>query len=193
MVRTGFVWKSLAEDRGSTRSQEVGMPAMPVIYRHSFVLASCLDAIQMECRKARFRETGGPLVGYVSPARAVVISEIGGPGPRATLTRHSVTIDGEHAQKFCNRAYRLSNGRVDYVGDWHRHTGLSLAPSKEDSEAMKTMANFAHCPIKNPISLIYRRWPVRFKMYVLNCKGVLEEIGTSILKHMPLAGDYRGF
>jgi integrative and conjugative element protein (TIGR02256 family) len=125
---------------------------------------------------ARCIETGGPLVGYVAKDGALVVVDADGPGPKAKLARYSVTIDGEHAQKFCDQASRDSNGRIDYVGDWHKHPGISLRPSEHDIFAMKTMANFKFSPTKHPISLIFRRLPEAWQAYVWVGSGSLKKI-----------------
>ena len=151
------------------------------IYRHVFVLDTCLDVIIAESKKVRFKETGGPLVGYISNDHALVITGATGPGPKAELSRYSVVIDGEFAQKFCDEMYSASSGKLDYVGDWHRHTGWSLEPSKEDVHAMRTMADFEYCPVKHPVSLIYRKRPAAFKTYVLNAERELDLLSHSIL------------
>jgi integrative and conjugative element protein (TIGR02256 family) len=137
------------------------------------ILPQCLTFIRAESRKARGVETGGPLVGYVANNHMLIVTDASGPGPRAKLERYGVTIDGEHAQKFCDKSLRKSDGLFDYVGDWHKHPGISLKPSGQDVLAMKTMANFEHSPTKYPISLIYRMWPKALKVYVWDGSGVL--------------------
>ena len=119
-----------------------------------------------ESKQARRVETGGPLVGYVSADRVLVVTDATGPGPRAKRERYSVTIDGKHAQIFCDRARWESRGVIDYVGDWHRHPSFCLQPSEQDALAMKTMAEFQFSPTTHPISLIYRTWPRAWQVYV---------------------------
>lgn len=153
-----------------------------MIYRHIFIVRSVLTTIRKEVRRARFTETGGPLTGYVSDDQALVITHAAGPGPRAKLTPLSVLIDGKHAQQFCDRINRGTDGRIDYVGDWHRHLGWSLKASIDDLSAMRAMAAFEHCPIANPISLIYRRRPEAYTIYVLNDESILEACPSTSLK-----------
>ena len=144
------------------------------------LLPKCLSVIRAESRKARCLETGGPLVGYIAKGGVLVVADAGGPGPKARQERFSVTIDGEHAQKFCDRSSRESDGKIDYVGDWHKHTGISLRPSEQDAFAMKTMADFEFSPTKHPISLIYRSWPQAFQVYVWDGSGSLRKIQSTI-------------
>ena len=152
-----------------------------MIFRRVCVLDTVVSKVREEIAQVRFRETGGPMVGYVSLDRALVVTDVSGPGPRAELRRDSVLIDGIHAQRFCNQAYRRSRRRIDYVGDWHRHMGFSLEPSPRDIEAMVTMANFEHSPTRMPISLICRKYLWAFNAYVLVSGNRLERLPASIL------------
>lgn len=152
-----------------------------MIYRHAFLQARALDAIRAYVRGTWFRETGGPLVGYVSSDRALVMTHAGGPGPRAELAPFSVLIDGRAAEEFCGRIRRESEGRLDYVGDWHRHLGWSTKPSMMDNEAMRQMAAFEHSPVRNPISLIFRKWPEKYVTYILNKQGQLEVVESNTI------------
>lgn len=152
-----------------------------MIYRYALVLEDVLRAIRGEVRRARFRETGGPLVGYVTRDGALFITHAGSPGPRAQLALRSVLIDGVTAQDFCAKVHRESSGRLDYVGDWHRHVGLSLMPSRLDRDAIRQMAAFEHCPVRYPSSLVYRSFPEKYAVYVLNPLGELELVESSTI------------
>ena len=148
-------------------------------FNRAIVLPKCLSIIKVESLKARFVETGGPLVGCVR-AGILLITDATGPGPKAMLEPFSVTIDGVHAQKFCDKANRKSQGEIDYVGDWHKHPGISLRPSGHDVAAMRTMANFEFSPTRHPVSLIYRRWPQSFLVYVWDGSGSLRKIFSEV-------------
>ena len=156
-----------------------------MIYRHVFIVQSVLTTIRREVRRARFTETGGPFVGYVSEDQALVVTHAAGPGPRAKLSPFSVLIDGKYAQRFCDRISRRTEGRIDYVGDWHRHLGWSLKASNDDLRAMKKMAAFEYCPVTNPASLIYRSFPEGHNIYVLNDEGLFESYPLSLLTSVP--------
>jgi integrative and conjugative element protein (TIGR02256 family) len=149
-------------------------------FNRVILMPKCLSVIKKESRKTWFLETGGPLVGYISQDNALILTDATGPGPRAILQCFSVTIDGAYAQKFCDKIMRESDGQIDYVGDWHKHPGTSLRPSGDDIAAMKTMANFQHSPTKNPISLIYRRWPQCWQVYVWDGSGSLLKISSEM-------------
>lgn len=157
-----------------------------MIYRHVFIARSVLATFRREVQRVLYyKETGGPLVGYISADGALVVTHAGGPGPRAEHRQRSVLIDGAYAQKFCDKIHRESDGRLDYVGDWHNHPGLSLSPSSHDVEAMKTMADFDYCPVEHPISIIYRRIPEKFSVYILTKEGNLSAVQASIIETVP--------
>jgi integrative and conjugative element protein (TIGR02256 family) len=150
-----------------------------MIFDQVIIFHKCLESFRAESKKARGTETGGPLVGYVTAENVLIAVDAAGPGPRAILKRYSVTIDGEYAQRFCDIASNMSDGHIDYVGDWHRHTGISLKPSPLDIYAMKIMAEFSYSPTHFPVSLIYRKWPEALVLYVWDGSGTLRRIPQS--------------
>lgn len=158
-----------------------------MIYRHVFVVWSVIDTIRHEVRRAGHKETGGPLVGYISEDGALIATHAAGPGKRGRLYRTSVFIDGAQAQAFCDAKYRESDGSLDYVGDWHRHPAQSLQASVRDAVAMQTVAALESCPLRHPISLIYRSAPEAFAVYVLNDNGDLDPVSASALDEIPSA------
>jgi integrative and conjugative element protein (TIGR02256 family) len=153
-----------------------------MLFERVILLPECLSVIRAESHKTRGIETGGPLVGYVDTGGTLVVANAAGPGPASTLERYSVTIDGKHAQEFCDQSLRESNGCTDYIGDWHKHTGLSLTPSRQDVIAMKTMAYFEFSPTKQPISLIYRSWPMAWQIYVWDGSGSLAKMPSKLAR-----------
>jgi integrative and conjugative element protein (TIGR02256 family) len=140
------------------------------MYDHVFILRSVLETIRAEVRRVGRVETGGVVVGYESHANTLVLTHASGPGPRSELSRTDVLIDGKYAQAFCNRHFDGSGGRLDYVGDWHRHVGWSLEASEQDLEAMLVIAQSKCCSSNYPLSAIYRSRPERLVAYVLKDK-----------------------
>lgn len=138
-----------------------------IIYERVLILQSVLDFIRAEVRKAPRVETGGALAGYLSRENRVTITHACGPGPRAELKRTSVLIDGQHAHAFCTQLFKQSGGRLDYVGDWHRHPGWSLKTSDQDLDAMLTIKESNCCSLPYPITAIYRSTPEKLLTYAL--------------------------
>jgi integrative and conjugative element protein (TIGR02256 family) len=133
-------------------------------YTSVFVRAAAMKSICAEMRKAIFTETGGALVGYLDRA-VLIVTAASGPGPRGRFSCSQVMIDGAYAAKFCQRAFRESGGRIDYVGDWHCHLSWVVRPSVLDHIAMKTMAEFTQSNTRHPVSLIRAQWSRRMKAF----------------------------
>jgi integrative and conjugative element protein (TIGR02256 family) len=150
-------------------------------YSHAILLESVMTTIRFEVAKAPKVETGGALAGYITSENLLIITHASGPGPRAELRPTSVLIDGQHAHRFCTNLHERSSGRLDYVGDWHRHPGWSpLRASDQDLSAMMTIKEANCCSVPFPITAIYRSRPEKLIMYALNGE-VLQKIGVTIV------------
>jgi integrative and conjugative element protein (TIGR02256 family) len=137
-------------------------------YREIIFFRAVLDTIRAEVKRAPRTETGGALAGYLAPNNVLFVTHACGPGPRAELRRTSVLIDGKHASAFCDRVFQEHGGRVDYVGDWHRHPALSpLRASVQDLAAMLTIKESNCCLVPFPITAIYRAIPERMVAFAL--------------------------
>lgn len=121
-------------------------------------------AIVAEMRRAKGTETGGVLVGYTRECELIACAA-SGPGPRAELSRHKVMVDGEFAAKFCQQMFERTDGRCDYIGDWHCHLSCLVIPSELDHNAMRIMAEFPSSPTRHPVSVIRAKWSGRTKAY----------------------------
>jgi integrative and conjugative element protein (TIGR02256 family) len=137
------------------------------MYDQIFILRSVLEVVRAEVRLAGRVETGGAMVGFLSLPNSLVITHVSGPGPRGELNPTNVLIDGQYAYAFCTQMFDDSGGQLDYVGEWHRHPGWSLAASGQDLEAMLTISRSKCCSVKYPVSAIYRLQPERMVAYAL--------------------------
>ena len=138
-----------------------------LMYDQIFIVRSVLEVIRAEVRRAGRVETGGAMVGYEAHSNSLVVTHASGPGPKSELNPTNVLIDGQYAHSFCTRIFHDSGGRLDYVGDWHRHLGWSLRASGRDLQAMLTIAESQCCSVKYPVSAIYRLRPEHMVAYVL--------------------------
>lgn len=137
-------------------------------YRAIFIVRSVLDVIRREVCLVRKCETGGALVGYLEKSDIIVITHASGPGPNCQLAFDSVLIDGAHTADFSNRLFRVSTGKLDYVGDWHLHRGWSLKSSDRDEQAMRVIHESDCCSVAYPVSVIFRAWPERLVGYAFH-------------------------
>lgn len=143
-------------------------PAGCRLYERVFIVRSILDVIRSEVAYSPRTETGGALTGYTSAENTLIITNACGPGPHAELRHASVLIDGQHAHAFCSRIFRESDGRCDYVGDWHRHPFWApLKASEQDLEAMLIIERAHCCSVPFPVTAIYRRSPEKMVIYAL--------------------------
>ncbi len=152
--------------------------------RRVIVKQEAVKQMRDEMKRASCTETGGVLVGY-SEGDSLVVTAASGPGPRAKLRLFSVTIDGKHAQQFCDRVSQESDGKIDYLGDWHCHFAFSITPSTDDHRAMEIMAEFEDSPTKTPISLIWAKYCGKFVTYVYTEERLLKKVRSSIQKGCP--------
>lgn len=105
-------------------------------------------------------ETGGVLVGHVDPAGRTVITGVVGPGPRAIRSPTKFRRDGEHAQSEVDRLHSESEGRDDYVGEWHSHPA-SVGPSGVDVRSMAWIGGNARYCRDQPLLIIMQRTRTR--------------------------------
>lgn len=95
-----------------------------------------IDAMRSESERGLPNETGGVLLGHVDAPGCTVITGVVGPGPRALHTRTRFRRDGEYSQQEVDRLHAESEGRDDYVGEWHSHPA-SVGPSGVDRGSMQ--------------------------------------------------------
>jgi integrative and conjugative element protein (TIGR02256 family) len=162
---------------------------MPILqsqltYDRVLIVRSVLEFIRAEVRRVGKVETGGALVGYQDGPKSLVVTNASGPGPRSELSPSHVLIDGQYADAFCTRIFENSRGRLDYVGDWHRHVGWSLAASSRDLQAMLAIKESGCCSVDYPVSAIYRLRPEHMVLYVLQGRS-LKRVRTRWLDTVP--------
>jgi integrative and conjugative element protein (TIGR02256 family) len=95
------------------------------------------------------RETGGVLMGTWLSSSAVSVTEVIGPGPRASHRRNGFEPDYEYHERQIARIYEASGRIQTYLGDWHSHPGGISALSKKDEETLRGIAayNEARAPV----------------------------------------------
>lgn len=146
-------WPRMPWDRAKDRSRSAG----PI----SLVLPDAmLDAMRAECERGLPNETGGVLVGHMDGAGCTVIAGVVGPGPRAYRTPSRFRRDGEYAQREVDRMHTESEGRDDYVGEWHSHPA-SVGPSSVDRGSMDWIGGNARYQRDEPVLIIMQRTLVR--------------------------------
>lgn len=106
-----------------------------------------LDGMTLESNCWCPKETGGILMGYRAKS-SVVITDLIGPGPKATHRRHSFAPDARWQENEIGRIYEQSGRVYTYLGDWHSHPYGDQQLSIKDLITLFRVA--AHKPARAP-------------------------------------------
>lgn len=116
--------------------------------------ARALDAMLADIRRwNRWRETGGPLIGYQSGDDTVVACALS-MGQHAVRARARFEPSTSHVQALIDRTHQRSQGRYRYVGSWHTHPGGSATPSHEDVATARGLAAEDGVRLPQPLLII---------------------------------------
>jgi integrative and conjugative element protein (TIGR02256 family) len=100
-------------------------------------------------------ETGGLLMGYLNESgRAVVVTDLIGPGPKAKHRRYAFVPDYDFQEKQIERIYFKSKRLHTYLGDWHTHPNGSSSLSPTDIKALSNIAHYPKARAPFPIMLL---------------------------------------
>lgn len=138
------LWPSSKYDKTSTVSVTLVLPD------------AIVEAMRFESERGLPNETGGVLVGHVDAVGRTVITAMIGPGPRAFRTPARFRRDGEYAQREVDRLHRESDGRADYVGEWHSHPA-AVGPSGVDRGSMEWIGQNERYRREEPFLIIMQR------------------------------------
>jgi integrative and conjugative element protein (TIGR02256 family) len=116
-----------------------------------YLPATVADAMVVEATVHAPRETGGVMLGVCSGGE-MWVQEVIGPGPAATHEPHRFVPDAAYQQERISEAYEASGRRVDYLGDWHSHPGMSVYLSETDVRTLREIAH--HAPARQPQPLM---------------------------------------
>src|SRR5688572_10984246 len=86
------------------------------------------------------RETGGILLGHALDQQTVRVAEVSPPGPRAIKLPFYFSRDTKFLQRWLELRYARSDGRDDYLGEWHVHHALGVLPSCIDRRSLWRIA-----------------------------------------------------
>jgi integrative and conjugative element protein (TIGR02256 family) len=122
-----------------------------------WVAPAALEAMLREARARAPLETGGMLLGYVSPntdPEDVVIERVIGPGPNAKHFSDRFEPDGHWQQCRLADAYQQSGRITTYLGDWHTHPDGLPEPSWRDWRTARRVARSEAARMSRPLMLI---------------------------------------
>jgi len=110
------------------------------------------------------RETGGILIGHPLDDQTVRVIAVSPPGPRAVKRRFYFSRDTRFLQGWLDRRCARSDGRDDYVGEWHVHHALDVPPSCVDQCSLWRIARKTNYPTANPVLLIVEDVPAERRL-----------------------------
>lgn len=119
-------------------------------------------------------ETGGILAGLGSLAVGeVVITKASPPGPQALTRHHYFSRDTIYCQGVLDQWVFESQGRVDYIGEWHKHFEVIPHPSFLDIATLRNIAVSSSYHVQQAILLIIGESNCRssLKSFVIDAKG----------------------
>jgi integrative and conjugative element protein (TIGR02256 family) len=125
-----------------------------MVRRILWLHAALLDEINAEAVHAAPCETGGMLMGYVADNGDYVVTQLIGPGPNAKHSRYRFLPDNEYQQEEIARIFEASEGKDDYLGDWHTHPNGACAMSWLDKRTLQKIATTPGLNIDSPVTMI---------------------------------------
>ncbi len=159
-------WWGSVPTKAFTDGPPADLPPLPALG----LSASIVETLQRACERKAPCETGGVLVGHVDGDGRTVVTAVVGPGPNALHSRNRFQRDGEYTQAEVDRLYHESEGRVDYIGEWHSHPDAG-GPSHIDRHAMSWISDDPRYSSREPLLIIMERvrrreWQLRAYRWV---------------------------
>ena len=105
------------------------------------------------------RETGGILLGHTSRDGITTVTKVSPPGPKAVKQPFFFRRDTRFLQHWLERRYDRSEGRDDYIGEWHVHHALDAPPSSVDKRELWKIARRPNYPTNRPLLILVEDVP----------------------------------
>ncbi len=103
---------------------------MSVIYEKSV-----LDVFASEIVNFGNLETGGVLLGWFEEGK-ICVSKATGAGSNATHEHIYFRADKDYIDMIIDMEHANSNGKVNYIGEWHTHPQVNPQPSSVDLNSL---------------------------------------------------------
>lgn len=116
---------------------------------------AALKLMEQESARSKYTETGGVVAGFGSAETGNIhISHASLPGSGAKATRYSFQHDRKFCQKFLDDLAAQTNGKIDYLGEWHKHFERDPRPSGIDVRTMISISENSDYHVSQPLLLI---------------------------------------
>jgi len=116
------------------------------------------EALSIEARRRRRRETGGALFGFLD-GEDVVVACAYGPGPRARHRARSFEPHRGTTEGLMAAVRATSKQRYRFLGSWHTHPGGVAVPSGRDTQTAAEIAGHAEVLLPSPLLIIQATRP----------------------------------
>lgn len=128
-------------------------------YAAIVILKNVLNKIIYLSEKARNVETGGVLIGakcYIEqdPKPCLIITHATLPGPKAVKKLAFFDRDTEYCTELVQCYFEFSEGKLNYVGEWHSHTTRNVKPSELDHSSLQKIVLDKKYVVDFPVSII---------------------------------------
>lgn len=97
--------------------------------------ASVLEVFSNQVAKFGTIETGGVLLGWIEN-RNIIVARATDAGPNAIHEQIYFRADPNYIDMVIDMEYANSNGKVNYIGEWHTHPQVSPKPSTVDLNSL---------------------------------------------------------
>jgi len=119
------------------------------------VTREVLDFLEYQAARASKHEVGGIIAGSGSVEEGlVVVWRASDAGPAASSTPASFSRDTPHCQALLDGWAAESFGRIDYLGEWHKHFESDPSPSRRDLSTLASIAQDHAYHVTVPILFI---------------------------------------
>ncbi len=126
----------------------------PTTGSHLYVPNNKLEEITKELIVHYPKEFGGVFVGYKHD-KVIIVEDILVPDDfengKTVFVRHPGSLNDR-----LKNIFEITNGRTNYIGEWHSHPDAPALPSSTDTNAMSEISNNENINNKNPILMIIK-------------------------------------
>ena len=132
---------------------------LPVDAAHLVRIVVSADAYAFARRNADEHvpnETGGVVIGHAHGS-TLVVTRLTGPGPNALHRPDWFVRDGTYAQAMLDAAVAETDGRDNYLGEWHSHP-IPQGPSPQDWASMHRISLNGDYDAPHPLLILLRRY-----------------------------------
>lgn len=126
----------------------------------AWISDSAMAKMTVEADRSAPNETGGLLLGYWRVRYSVVvITDVIGPGLRATHEPTRFIPDADYQEMELARRFRLDPERNGYLGDWHTHPRGIAQLSRQDRSTLFSIATHREARAPAPLMLVLTAQP----------------------------------